>query len=60
MEVRGPVPEAVRFSLQNLTCAYSGKVVVRGVSLDIPASGVTAFIGPSGAANPRSCAASTA
>ncbi|BCW92533.1 phosphate ABC transporter ATP-binding protein PstB [Thermoanaerobaculum aquaticum] len=48
MEVRGPVPEAVRFSLQNLTCAYSGKVVVRGVSLDIPASGVTAFIGPSG------------
>lgn len=48
MEASTPVAEGVRFSLQNLTCAYSGRVVVRDVTLDIPASGVTAFIGPSG------------
>ncbi|MGC8916627.1 MAG: phosphate ABC transporter ATP-binding protein PstB [Thermoanaerobaculum sp.] len=40
--------ELVRFSIRNLTCAYGQRVVVRDVSLDIPAAGVTAFIGPSG------------
>ncbi len=40
--------ESVRFSLRQLSCFYGEKQVVKGVSLDIPAGGVTAFIGPSG------------
>jgi phosphate transport system ATP-binding protein len=42
------VAEQPRFALRDLTCAYGERVVVRGVTLDIPAQGVTAFIGPSG------------
>jgi len=42
------VAEQPRFALRDLTCAYGERVAVRGVTLDIPAQGVTAFIGPSG------------
>jgi phosphate transport system ATP-binding protein len=37
-----------RFALRDVVCRYDGKPAVHGVSLDIEAAGVTAFIGPSG------------
>ncbi len=37
-----------RFELSGVVCRYDSKTVVHGVSLDIEAAGVTAFIGPSG------------
>jgi phosphate transport system ATP-binding protein len=37
-----------RFVLEDLTCRYGSTTAVAGVSLAIPAAGVTAFIGPSG------------
>ncbi|NWG00221.1 MAG: phosphate ABC transporter ATP-binding protein [Thermoanaerobaculaceae bacterium] len=37
-----------RFQIQQLTCRYSGTVALEDVTMDIPSSGVTAFIGPSG------------
>jgi phosphate transport system ATP-binding protein len=37
-----------RFTLRNLVCRYDGKPAVHGVTMDIDAAGVTAFIGPSG------------
>ena len=40
--------ERVRFRLEGLVCRYGDKVAVEGVTMDIPATGVTAFIGPSG------------
>ena len=40
--------EAVRFEVAGLECRYGDAVAVRGVSMTVPAQGVTAFIGPSG------------
>ena len=37
-----------RFRLEDLACRYGDKVAVEGVTMDVPAAGVTAFIGPSG------------
>jgi phosphate transport system ATP-binding protein len=37
-----------RFTLRNLVCRYDGKPAVHGVTMDVDAAGVTAFIGPSG------------
>jgi phosphate transport system ATP-binding protein len=42
------VIDEARFRLDGVTCRYGASVVVRDVTLDIPALGVTAFIGPSG------------
>jgi phosphate transport system ATP-binding protein len=36
------------FSVADLEVTYSGKLALRGVSLEIPKNSVTAFIGPSG------------
>jgi phosphate transport system ATP-binding protein len=42
------VSESPRFELRDVVCRYDGKPVVHGVTMDIDAAGVTAFIGPSG------------
>ena len=48
------------FSLSDVSVAYGKDRVIEGVSMEIPAHAVTALIGPSAAASPRSFAASIA
>ena len=47
------------FEVTNLSVAYSGKLALQGATLEIAEHSVTAFIGPLGAASPRSSGAST-
>jgi phosphate transport system ATP-binding protein len=42
------VSSGPRFSLRDVVCRYDGKPAVHGVTMDVDAAGVTAFIGPSG------------
>ncbi len=61
-EATEPVPEREReivFRVDDLKVSYSGNLAVHDVNLEIFRSEITAFIGPSGAASRRCCAAST-
>ncbi len=53
-------PADTCLNVEQLSVSYDGKAALREVSLTVPRHRVTAFIGPSGCGNPRSCAALTA
>ena len=50
---------AVVLKLRNVDAFYGSRRVVRDISLDVARNAITAIIGPSEAASPRYCVAST-
>jgi branched-chain amino acid transport system ATP-binding protein len=50
-QVNGPIPASPPPALQlnGVTCGYGRTVVLRDVSIDVPAGGVVALLGPNGA-----------
>ncbi len=45
-----------KMSARSVNVFYGEKQAIQNVSIDVDLDNVTAFIGPSGCGNPRSCA----